>query len=422
LAEREQARLGYTRNKAGLYQNAVDIEAELHELEPADGHAVAALRFAERSKSQILSELIDERGIAARKPTVAADDIMTRLQRDDRVVVEYFTSATRVYAWAFGGRDGRLAFTTLGTKDEPLTGAQLERKVRDYLQLLSSRSTELERIQQVGRELDRLLFPDPIRASTEGRSLIIVPHGALHMLPFGALSLDRAPLGRAGLSYAPSVDLLGRLLVRPASAPPDPRLLAIINPASDPTLESGRQQAELPAFFRPPASRVHAPGDASTPPPGEVLEAAAAYDYLHIFTHGTFDPERPLDSSLDFGASRLTASDLYRVSADRPPLTRTRLVTLTACETGRGDVQVGDEVLGLPRAFLYGGAEAMVTTLWRTDAAFSDRLVTRLYERLRAEMPRAQALAAAIADTVALRPEYRHPFYWGPFVLIGDPR
>lgn len=257
---------------------------------------------------------------------------------------------------------------------------------------------------------------------TEGRAVIVVPHGALHLLPFAALYSDREPLGRAGLSYVPSLDLLGRMLERSAPPPSDPSLLAIINPARDPTLESGRQQAELPAFFRPPPSRFHLPGDTATPGPQQLLEAAGAYDYLHVFTHGTFNPERPLDSSLDFGGTALTATDLYRASADHPPLTRTRLVTLTACETGRGDVRVGDEVLGLPRAFLYGGAEAMVTTLWRTDASFSDRLVTRLYEQLRAGVPRAQALTTAVADTVALRPEYRHPFYWAPFVLIGDPR
>jgi CHAT domain-containing protein len=422
LAEREQARLGYTRNKASLYQNAVDIEATLNELEPTNGHARAALRYAERSKSQILSELIDERGVMAPVPPTAAVDVMARLQSEDRVVVEYFMSSTHVYVWAFGGREGRFVFTTLGAKDAPVSSAQLEREVRSYLQLLSSRSTELSRIQERGRDLDRLLFPELIRALTDGRSLIIVPHGALHLLPFAALYTHPEARGRAEVSYTPSLDMLGRMLVRPASLPRDPRLLAIINPTADPTLESGRQQAELPAFFRPPTSRFHVPGDSSTPGPQQLMDVAASYDYLHIFTHGTFNPERPLDSSLDFGSAALTATDLYRISAERQPLTRTRLVTLTACETGRGDVQVGDEVLGLPRAFLYGGAEAMVTTLWRTDASFSDRLVTRLYEKLRAGVPRARALAAAIADTVALRAEYRHPFYWAPFVLIGDPR
>jgi tetratricopeptide (TPR) repeat protein len=422
LVDREQARLGYTRGKAGLYRDAVDIEAELDQLEPGAGHPREALRYAERSKSQVLSELIDERGVTARRPGTASDDVMAQLQREDRVVVEYFTSSTRVYVWAFGGRDGRLTFATLGDPAAPLTNAQLEREVRGYLQLLSSRSTEFARIQERGRELSGLLFPESIRAVIEGRAVIVVPHGVLHLLPFAALYSDREPHGRAGLSYVPSMDLLGRMLARSATPPRDPSLLAIINPARDPTLESGRQQAELPAFFRPPPSRFHTPGDASTPIPEQLLDAAAAYDYLHIFTHGTFNPERPLDSSLDFGGTALTATDLYRASAERPPLTHTRLVTLTACETGRGDVQVGDEVLGLPRAFLYGGAEAMVTTLWRTDASFSDRLVTRLYEQLRAGVPRARALATAVADTVALRPEYRHPFYWASFVLIGDPR
>jgi CHAT domain-containing protein len=82
-------------------------------------------------------------------------------------------------------------------------------------------------------------------------------------------------------------------------------------------------------------------------------------------------------------------------------------------------VHAGDEVLGLPRGFLHAGAGGLMTTLWQTDTGFSDRLPGR---ELAGGASNAVALRLALSEVNALRPEYSHPYYWAPFVLIGDPR
>jgi CHAT domain-containing protein len=93
------------------------------------------------------------------------------------------------------------------------------------------------------------------------------------------------------------------------------------------------------------------------------------------------------------------------------------LVTLSACESGRGTVLLGDEVIGLPRAFLGAGAASVVVSLWLVQDETTVTLMTHWYRQLRERMGRAASLRAA---QEVLRERYPHPYYWAPFVLIGQ--
>jgi CHAT domain-containing protein len=94
------------------------------------------------------------------------------------------------------------------------------------------------------------------------------------------------------------------------------------------------------------------------------------------------------------------------------------LVTLSACETGMNEVFPGDELFGLMRGFLYAGAPSLIVSLWvvndRSTAEFMRWLYTGLSEGLskRAALRQAQLM---------IKQEYRHPYYWAPFILMGAP-
>ncbi|MBL8341680.1 MAG: CHAT domain-containing protein [Rubrivivax sp.] len=107
-----------------------------------------------------------------------------------------------------------------------------------------------------------------------------------------------------------------------------------------------------------------------------LMEALPHADVLHLATHGRFDSLQPLDSALVFsdgrgGTADLTAGDLYgmRMAA--------RLVTLSACETGLGEVRSGDEVIDLYRALLFAGAHTGVASRWEVDDESTALLMTR---------------------------------------------
>jgi CHAT domain-containing protein len=96
---------------------------------------------------------------------------------------------------------------------------------------------------------------------------------------------------------------------------------------------------------------------------------------------------------------------------------RGALVTLSACETGRGVVAAGDELIGLSRGFLYAGVATLVQSLWRVEDASTAHLMERFYQALCAGRPKGAALRAAQLALLARYPD--HPYCWAPFQLIG---
>lgn len=94
----------------------------------------------------------------------------------------------------------------------------------------------------------------------------------------------------------------------------------------------------------------------------------------------------------------------------------TQLVVLSACDTGRGDVRVGQGVYGLRRAFLVSGAETVVMSLWKVEDETTSRLMQAYYRNLMAGQGRVEALGEAMR---ALRQSQPHPHYWAPFIAMG---
>jgi CHAT domain-containing protein len=95
------------------------------------------------------------------------------------------------------------------------------------------------------------------------------------------------------------------------------------------------------------------------------------------------------------------------------------LVTLSACESGLGRTERGDEVMGFNRSFLNAGASSLVSSLWPVDDDSTEFLMTAMYT----ELSRGADLQLAMqkAQIAAMkRPRFQHPFFWAPFVLIGD--
>jgi CHAT domain-containing protein/Tfp pilus assembly protein PilF len=95
----------------------------------------------------------------------------------------------------------------------------------------------------------------------------------------------------------------------------------------------------------------------------------------------------------------------------------TQLVVLSACDTGRGDVKLGQGVYGLRRALVAAGAETVVTSLWKVNDETTRELMEGYYERLLAGKGRATALREAMK---ALRQKQPHPHHWAPFIVIGQ--
>ena len=95
-----------------------------------------------------------------------------------------------------------------------------------------------------------------------------------------------------------------------------------------------------------------------------------------------------------------------------------QMVVLSACETARGDVKVGDGVYGLQRAFLVAGADAIIMSLFKVDDEATKKLMTYFYQNWEVKgMDKRQAFIEA---KKTLRKEFKDPIYWGAFIMIGS--
>ncbi|NOK36619.1 CHAT domain-containing protein [Corallococcus exercitus] len=188
------------------------------------------------------------------------------------------------------------------------------------------------------------------------------------------------------------------------------------------------------------------------------LLQVAAPGVLHVATHGFFleDAVTPSDSrSLghvgtiggegpDQGPSDpLLRSGLVLTGARAPPapnatpadrsqvesflvtalelagldLWGTQLVVLSACDTGRGDVKLGQGIYGLRRALITAGAETVVMSLWKVNDDSTSFLMEDYYRHLLAGEGKTEALRNAVRSLRKTRP---HPYYWAPFIASGQ--
>ena len=147
---------------------------------------------------------------------------------------------------------------------------------------------------------------------------------------------------------------------------------------------------------------------------------AGGQDILHLATHAVTDSDSPMNSRIFLSADEtndglLTVSDLYRIE------TNANIVVLSACETGRGTLENGDELIGLVRGFLFSGSSSIVASLWQVDDEATREFMLRFYEALLQDgYSLGEALRKAKFD-LSQDVRWAHPVYWAPFVLYGLP-
>jgi CHAT domain-containing protein len=132
---------------------------------------------------------------------------------------------------------------------------------------------------------------------------------------------------------------------------------------------------------------------------------------LHLACHGLFRADNPMFSALRLYDGWLTAADVMALDLND------LLVTLSVCESGRSDGLRGDEILGLTRAFLGAGARALIVTLWLIEDEVTADVMACLYEQLGQGADHTAALRTA---QLVLKEKRPHPYYWAPFIVIGQ--
>ncbi|MGH2521627.1 MAG: CHAT domain-containing protein, partial [Anaerolineales bacterium] len=238
--------------------------------------------------------------------------------------------------------------------------------------------------------------------------LAVVPHGVLHQVPFHALfDGQNYLLDRYEIALAPSATVLALCAQRPRRAPQRALVVGLADaliPAASAEAEAVAQQLREAHIHTDTLVGEQASLDAFN-------AAAPGRDVLHLACHGLFRADNPMFSALQLHDGWLSAAKAMRLNLNNA------VVALSACESGRSGVILGDEAIGLPRAFLGAGAAAVVVSLWLVQDETTAALMADWYRRLSHGEGRAEALRAA---QQALKKMYPHPYFWASFVLVGQ--
>ncbi|MEO6776690.1 MAG: CHAT domain-containing protein [Kofleriaceae bacterium] len=335
------------------------------------------------------------------------------------------------------------------------------------------------KVGELGNALYKLTIGKLAPALGATTNVLLAPDGTLNVVPFSALVDDHGKLllDTFTFTYLTSGRDLLRLAIK---SKPQGGGVIFADPAFDATqaapgaapaakMSRGARSADLSGLMWPQlpgtgqeADEVEKTFTGLTEYRGAkategALKALHGPKILHLATHGFFLNDEParasrgaaqaatavamgmlgqsaapqtgaenplLRSGLALaGANKLSSGNedgiLTSMEASGLDLWGTKLVVLSACDTGNGKVINGEGVYGLRRALVIAGAESLVMSLWQVDDLATRDLMAGYYRRLKAGEPRSTALRD-VQREIAGEAKYKHPYYWAAFVAEGD--
>lgn len=387
---------------------------------------------------------------AIRIPTL--EGVLAYLEQADLGYVQYHISEERSFALV--AYDGQAELVLL-----QLEVSELARDIDALLGPLHNvKEGQLDSVvfrADMAHKLYQSLVEPVVAQFTLPEKILVVPDFALMKLPFEMLLQEAPEKPRYtpldvpsykdkffGLEHAIAYSPGAFLETESGRTPSRPRVLAVASPEG--TITGFTRKAALrfsvPWSFEPlEYAKREAVAIRSLHPNTTILARnlatkanlrahAPETQILHFATHAFSDTVFSDFSGLILTASEDSTDDGILMGYEIPDYELDcELVTLSACETGRGQVVKGEGLLGLPRQFLEGGARSVLMTTWKVDDRFASELMPAFYGYYLGQgRSKAEALWQAKRDVLNQVNEqggayHQHPFYWASFVLYGDP-
>ena len=349
-----------------------------------------------------------------------AGKLVDLLAERDQAVLTLFCGQNEIVAVLLKSRSLQVGVVPLA----PETQQALE-AYREVLQGSQPRAAEFDPAGFPGLSADQLVPRDLLEEALASKSLIVVPHGPLHLLPWAGLQLggkrlfERCPVG-----ILPNLTCLAALR---EPLRPQPRVALIGAPAYG----KGSDLQDLPFaaaeiqtiedIYGPHGALLHAPmiGKDATEEGfwklSRMKEAAGAV--VHIACHGKFETGEPLNSGLLLTDGRLDAAE---IAQRRLPFSE---VILSACSLGyrpaeaQGVPLSGDDLIGLPGAFLEAGAQSVLVSITKARDDATLELMTLYHEQRVGGVP--PLFALQLAQKRIIESQRYPPHLWIGFTLYG---
>jgi len=313
---------------------------------------------------------------------------------------------------------------------------QIEAAIDRYLAAVRRRQDASD----AERYLGSTLLPKNER--TKPSTLIIIPDGKIHLLPFtGLIGRDsKFLLESTTVFHVPSGNVLhvlrsqqnGRLAARP--------FLGVAYSAIETPKEKEPEVATRGLYdpggaeFRPLAfarEEIMAAADAAGPDSVVLLGSSATesavksahlsdFEVVHFAAHGIENKRIPERAGLVFYPGSRSEDGLWQPREIRRTNLHADLVVLSACETAVGKIEGEEGVANLARTFLVAGAKSVIASTWRVNDRMTATLMAQMYSYLAKGEPVASALRHAQIDILRNFGAKTAPFYWNGFLVIGD--
>ncbi|MFQ6118448.1 MAG: CHAT domain-containing protein [Methanosarcinales archaeon] len=390
------------------------------------------------------------------------------LKSKEEALLEYYTGYGNSFLFVITKE--KFKILKLPKKNSEL--AEEIRKLREPFERVEESILELKRLDlKIAHNLYKELIAPAIPYLDGIKHLIIVPHGCLHYLPFEMLITNPVEkktnenvsiseyqnphylIEEYSISYSPSASVLDpKLLYRKRTNPQKGELIAFANPdfgdiSQEETEETTRnlfltkamrqrieelpyaeqEVEEIKKYYRNPLILKKKEAKEES-----FVKNSAYYPVIHLSTHGFLNEAHPIYSGIVFSYNEeikdvdlLHAYEIFNLDLNCD------LVTLSACETALGQEieKIGGEgVVGLTRSFLYAGAESLVVSLWKVEDESTSYLMSEFYKNMREKgLSKVEALRQAKLSLIKKEKKiegtnfsYSHPFFWAPFILVGD--
>jgi CHAT domain-containing protein len=340
-----------------------------------------------------------------------------------------------------------------------LSSTELNKTILEFRQQMkvcetnlgSCYATDTEKVKAISQKLYNWLIK-PLEADLKqanAQSIIYAPDGQLHYIPLAALHDGNQWLTQRLRVNNITAKSLGNLDPQPSK--PQLKVLAGAFTEGRYQFSVGTEQFAFEGlpFAKKEIAQLVAAIPSTTPFLDQAFSLAAVkprmneYNVLHLATHAAFLPGQPENSFILFGnGDRATLRDIESWT-----LNNVDMVILSACETGLG-LKLGDgvEILGLGYQFQNRGVGSTIASLWQVNDESTQRLMDTLYTQLKKRnTSKAEALRQAqlalmqskggssgqTKGSISVQPgagnnsssqsiDYNHPYYWAPFILIGN--
>ncbi|NUM36730.1 MAG: CHAT domain-containing protein [Candidatus Brocadiae bacterium] len=437
-------------SQAGFFSRRTYVYENIAELLLVDGKAKEALLYVEKAKAQSLQNLLNVHGIKINQDKEGLEEILSKWPKEI-CALEYFVGTNYIYAF-FVDVQGQVRAFKLEDKDKkPVFSPDMVARIHIFLKGLrpyASKMLSMIKEENLNHDWQKdlhsfyqsLLPAGILEEMRRAKTVMLIPHHILHYFPFSALVVQPDKQELHGmcmakpkflvdepfdLCYVPSLQIWKILRERKLLPIQQVFVMAMDNLPGYPLPGVKKDVESIQAVFGKLPS-VYWNEKATKKIAFQIFRKRGL---VVLGTHGTNNPDQPMESSLVFpsdseGNSCLSSAEIYetKISSD--------IVVLNACygSLANRTPMPGDDLFGLSRAFLQSGAKNVLSGFWDIYDGTAPILLKGFAESLARGIPAHASLAISqrnflkqLRASSSCEP-WLHPYFWAVYQIQGDDR